>query len=343
MTRFNFGEKITINRDSIASQKNAGALLFAVLLIICSVATGCSSEKPQPAAVNPQPVNQSPAPVAMSALSTPVPEAAKPAAKKVVHKRPPTMTYADKTYGVSFDYPRKYAIETGDAAQELVSTSPLPMNFVQPGGTALAAVELPETSFPSTDFSSAFFDVSVNKGLTAELCEQFSVPAPKAAETSTSGPQLSKLMVGDMELYGTETVTGDGPRQSDAKYFHIFQNGSCYEFALNVTTNASELEAGMKHVDRDKVFDRLAKILATVKISEAAAPEVTASVGTTASVPVTSDKPTTAAAGSDSGTAEGAKASDVSKTSGTPSATPTATQTNPPVQAAPAPTEASPQ
>jgi hypothetical protein len=37
----------------------------------------------------------------------------------------------------------------------------------------------------------------------------------------------------------------------------------------------------MKHVDRDKVFDRLAKILATVKISPLAAAEVTAAAPTT--------------------------------------------------------------
>ena len=271
MTRFNLANNFASTRNSIAENKSASALLFAALLIVCSIAVGCSSEKPQPVTVNQTPVTPSPAPLAMSTPPA-VPEPAKSASKKVVHKRPSTVTYADKTYGVSFDYPRKYAIETGNAASELVATSPLPMNFVQAGGTALAAVELPETSFPSTDFSSAFFNVSVNKSLTQDQCGAFSVPQPKPTEQSAS-----KLMVGDMELYGTEAVAGDGPRQSDSKYFHIFQNGACYEFALNVTTNASEIEAGMKHVDRDKVFDRLARILATVKINPVASPEVNAS------------------------------------------------------------------
>jgi hypothetical protein len=82
-------------------------------------------------------------------------------------------------------------------------------------------------------------------------------------------------MLGDLELRGTEAVTGEGTRQSDSKYFHVFQNGSCYEFALNVTTVASE-EGIIKHVDRDKVFNRLEQILDTVKINPVAAPEVTA-------------------------------------------------------------------
>jgi hypothetical protein len=280
--------------------------------------------------------------------------------KKVVHKKPATVNYTDKTYGVTFEYPRRYAIETGDAATDLLTSSPLPMNFVQPGGVALAAVELPETSFANTDFSSAFFNVSVHKTLTADQCTEFAVPQPKVvvatastevtsaqsapSDTSTSQttstqtaqtqtttlteaqstsaqptpatvapapsstsaspevvsapmtsqpqstqsqstqsqpePHGSKLMLGDLELRGTEAVAGEGSRQSDSKYFHVFQNGSCYEFALNVTTVASD-QGITKHVDRDKVFNRLEQILSTVKINEVkpnpvAAPEVTA-------------------------------------------------------------------
>jgi hypothetical protein len=144
--------------------------------------------------------------------------------------------------------------------------------------------------------------VSVHKSLTADQCAEFAVPQPKVSESSsaqaapavaanpTAGSEVpdaakmsngnSKLMLGDLELRATEAVTGEGTRQSDSKYFHVFQNGSCYEFALNVTTDASE-EGLVKHVDRDKVFTRLEQILATVKIdavkiNPVAAPEVSA-------------------------------------------------------------------
>jgi hypothetical protein len=195
------------------------------------------------------------------------------------------------------------------------------LNFVQTGGTALAAVELPETLFPNTDYSSAFFDVSVNQALTPEQCGEFSVPASKptaesapatdasaqSAAVSAASPASSaatalaatsslelpgtKLMLGDMELHRTEAVSGEGTRQSDVKYFHTFQNGACYEFALNVTTVAREQD-GRKHVDRDKVFDRLEKIMATVKINPVAvasapAAETTASMPTTPATPET--------------------------------------------------------
>ncbi len=295
--------------------KNASTMVFAALLIICSVTVGCSSDKPKPVSSNIQiPVTQP----QMQPMPAPVAQAEnKPAPKKpVVHKKPATVNYTDKTYGVTFAYPRRYAIETGDAASELIQTNPVPMNFVQPGGVALAAVELPETGFINTDFSSAFFNVSVHKTLTADQCTEFvvpqskpvatpetaaapaevaktdvakldSAPAPKSdapaiattdqpkSSTSVSEPSSnSKLMLGDMELRATEAVTGEGTRQSDSKYFHVYQNGACYEFALNVTTDVSA-EGLVKHVDRDKVFNRLEQILSTVKINPIT-PEVTA-------------------------------------------------------------------
>src|ERR1700735_957621 len=315
MTRINAFRSIAETRSSVAWGKHASALIFAAVLIVSSVTIGCSSDKPKPISTNQQiPVTQLPSQFS-SAPAPALPAENKPAPKKVVHKKPATINYADKTYGVSFEYPRRYAIETGDAATELLASNPIAMNFIQPGGVALAAVELPETGFANTDFSSAFFNVSVHKTLTADQCSEFAVPQPKIAmrvpstdsastasatpatvpvstpETTTPSPDSqpasnSKLMVGDLELRSTEAVSGEGTRQSDSKYFHLFQNGACYEFALNLTTVASE-DGVMKHVDRDKVFGRLEQILATVKINPIAAPEVTAEAPAPTPAPVT--------------------------------------------------------
>jgi hypothetical protein len=365
--------KISESRKSITWGKNSGALLFGALLIVCSLTVGCTKDQAKPVSSNNQiPVTQNPTPNTVLSSNTPGPLAqpAKPAPKKIVKKRPATVTYADQTYGVTFEYPRKYGLETGNAATELVASSPLPMNFVMPGGVALAAVELPETAFADTDLSAAYFNVSVNKDVTAEQCREFAVPMPKGvasseatqtaaqpvsesvskpvstepvstqatptqsapaqglaeqvapasttAATTTSAPvtsapatstavastpaisnpstsaaatSTSKLMLGDLELQSAEAVAGEGNRQSDTKYFHIFQNGGCYEFALNVTTMAHETEGAMKHVDRDKVFNRLAAIMATVKINPIAAPEVTASAPAAPATPATPATP----------------------------------------------------
>src|SRR5437660_169454 len=257
-------------------EKTASTLVFAALLIVCSIAVGCSSDKPQPASSNNQPAMTSPTPPAVTAPASPAPAlqaAAKPVHKKIVRKVAATVTYADKTSGVSFEYPRKYSLKTGDAADKLVSSDPVPMDFVQPGGVALAAVAVPESAYPKSDLGSAFFNVSMNKALTAEQCSQFSapqvsstVPADTAAPTT---PRLSKLMIGDMELQGTETLASQGTREEASRYYHVLENGACYELALKVTTSNIENQGGATHVDLGEVFKRLEKILAPAKIGPA--------------------------------------------------------------------------
>jgi hypothetical protein len=296
MARINFSSvsKIASTRDLVAwdksnFEKNTSTLVFAALLIVCSLAVGCSSDKPKPVSSTSQSSTAQAPPPATSPTSAPaapaLQAAAKPVHKKVVRKVPATVMYADKTSGVSFQYPRKYALKTGDAASEFLSSGFVAMDFVQPGGVAVAAVALPESAYPRSDLTSAFFNVSVNKSLTAEQCGKFSEakPATPADAAAQGTVQPSKLMIGDMELQSSETLASQGTREEASKYYHVFENGTCYEFALKVATTAPGTEGGAKQVNRDEVFQRLEKILATVRISPA--PEVTASAP--AAVPAT--------------------------------------------------------
>lgn len=270
------------NSDKFSFEKTGGAVVFAALLLICSIAVGCSSDKPKTESTLSQSTNQPMPPVVTTPVTPVVSAAVKPVHKKVVRKAPATVTYADKTTGVSFQYPRKYTLKTGDDADELVSSDPVPMNFAQPGGVALALVALPDSVFPKSDLAWAFFNVSMNKVVTEDQCGQFSEAKPAApveATTSTSSsdsektvqpaadkPATGKLMIGDLELQSTETVASQGMNQEAAKYYHVFENGACYEFALKVATSGTATE-GSKPVDREEVFGRLEKILATVKIN----------------------------------------------------------------------------
>ena len=115
-----------INGGKTNFDKNTSTLVFAALLIVCSLAVGCSGEKPKPESSTNQPAMTQPTqPIATSPATAPatpaLQAAAKPVHKKVVRKVPATVTYADKTSGVSFQYPRNYALKPGDAADELVS------------------------------------------------------------------------------------------------------------------------------------------------------------------------------------------------------------------------------
>jgi hypothetical protein len=65
-----------------------------------------------------------------------------------------------------------------------------------------------------------------------------------------------------------------GPmKPADARYYHVYQNGACYEFTLGMQT-AEEAKEGVKPIDRELVFQQLEKILASVKIKPEAVPTV---------------------------------------------------------------------
>jgi hypothetical protein len=295
--------------DSVAWGKinlgtTASPLVFAAILIVCSFAVGCSSEKPKTeSSITPPvtaPITQPPA----TAPSTPAPleATAKPVHKKHVRRIPPTVTYADAISGVSFQYPRKFTLKSGDSVNELVASNAISMNFVQPGGVAVAAVKVPEGVYPKSDLASAMFDVSVNKSLTGEQCAEFPVAQkPQAAENSPQAQAdapapASKLMIGDLELQSNETTASGEASEQTTKYYHVFENGACYEFALEVATTKGETEEGTKPVDRKEVFTRLERILATVKIIPAPTAPVTAeSTSPAPAAPATTDSATPAA------------------------------------------------
>ncbi len=220
MTRINLVRSAVSHstQDSLAWGKlnlgtTASPLVFAAILIVCSLAVGCTSEKPK-TVTSTQPITQ-PTPPAAVPVSAPAPVAQaepKPMHKKVVRRAPVTVTYADKTTGLSFQYPRKFSLKTGDSADKLVSSDPVPMNFVQPGGVALAAVMIPEGAYPKSDLAAAFFDVTMNKSLTAEQCGEFSIskPTPVVAVDPSAQPA---------------TQPADSPKPSDLRIqsaFHPF-------------------------------------------------------------------------------------------------------------------------
>jgi hypothetical protein len=183
-----------------------------------------------------------------------------PVVKKRVRRVASTVSYLNSDYGVSFRYPRKDELLSGEAVQANEdSVSPVHMNFSEPGGEALASVQLPAGSYTGTDFQSAMFNVSVNNNLTVDKCAQFASSTKELSEGGTVS--TSEAKVGAMHLEGT-TDTGLG----DSKYYHVFSNGTCYEFELALATTTKEASADLKPVNHEEVFGKLDKILSSVTI-----------------------------------------------------------------------------
>ncbi|HEX3155682.1 MAG TPA: hypothetical protein VHV32_13715 [Candidatus Angelobacter sp.] len=210
--------------------------------------------------------------------------------KKKAVKRASTATYKNSTYGISFRYPKTYTMLTPDAdTKDSAWPDPVAMNFADPGGEILTTLVLPGTR------ASSYFKTSVNKGLTAEQCSKFaSVPEPAeaAVDPAVDGTQASinppidadddsivpvKTNLLGVEFAKAESVTD----QSEARYYHHFENGACYEFALGV----EDAPGTTKPVDHLQVFDKLERIMTTVKIKSEPVPVVASSEPATPTVP----------------------------------------------------------
>jgi hypothetical protein len=210
--------------------------------------------------------------------------------KKKAVKRASTATYKNSTYGISFRYPKTYTMLTPDAdTKDSAWPDPVAMNFAEPGGETLTTLVLPGTR------ASSYFKTSVNKGLTAEQCSKFAtVPEPTEAAVNPpvdgtevpSNPPVDadddsivpvKTNVLGVQFAKAESVTD----QSEARYYHHFENGACYEFALGV----EDAPGTTKPVDHLQVFDKLERIMTTVKVKSETVPLVATSETTTPTAP----------------------------------------------------------
>jgi hypothetical protein len=243
----------------------AGFAILGLLLVV----SACSKQGPKPALVGvSSPASSSATPAAATVPVTTATAAASPApTKKTPKKRPANVIYSDANSGVSFLYPRKFTLASGDKAQSqlaAVSMNDLPMNFVQPGGVAVATVALPGSLYPGTDFASAFFNVNVNRSVSEQECAHFAFVDSRNADGEPVDAEKVKIGSTDMEM--TSDFSASALKQAETQYYHSYENGACYEYVLGLGTAGYGTKDRVEPVNRDEVFAKLEKILASVKI-----------------------------------------------------------------------------
>jgi len=246
----------------------AGFAILAVVLIVCA----CSKHSQKSELVTL--AGPAPTPPPVPALTAPQTQVLQMAAnappevpaltRKAARKRSANVAYSDPSSGVSFVYPRKFPLTTGDKAQPQLDGEAVPMNFTEPGGTTVATVGLPKTLYPGTDFASAFFTVNVNRSLSEEQCAHFAFVDTSNADGEPIDAEKVKVGAADMEM--TSEFAGSATKQAEAQYYHNYESGTCYEYILGLGTAGYGISEGVEPVNRDAVFARLEKILATAKI-----------------------------------------------------------------------------
>ena len=270
-------EVARIGKDASSAWTRAdkiGALACLVLLGVLLVVSACSREESKRAIAG----FKASAPVATASvkpaempgtgtMATTEPVAAPAVQKKAHTSLAANVKYSDANSGVSFTYPRKSALVSGDKADSAVGDiTRLPMNFVGDGGTAVATVALPKKQYEGTDLSTALFRVNMNRDISIEQCTHFAFIDTSDADGEPIDAESVKIGTSDMKM--TSEFEGSATRQIETRYYHNYENGACYEYVLGLST-AGFGQEGVHAVDRDEVFGKLEKILATVKIRAA--------------------------------------------------------------------------
>lgn len=259
----------------IGGAATAAATAVLALMVVLDF-NGCSKANKN-AQANPASQNVSGSNTASPAVATsqPVEQLEKKVEvvieKKKAIKRASTATYKNSTYGISFRYPKTYTMLTPEKDnKDSAWPDPVAMNFTESGGETLITLVLPGTR------TSSYFKTSVNKGVTAEQCSKFaSVPEPTEASTNpTVDADDDSIVPVKTNVLGVEFAkTENFTDQTEARYYHHFENGTCYEFALGV----EDAPGTTKPVDHLQVFDKLERIMTTVKIKSDPVPVVATS------------------------------------------------------------------
>ena len=253
-------------------QKMAMIASFVILGLLLAV-SACSKQSSKPATSSTTDLPGSSAKPATNSTSegSSAQATAKTKVKKAAKKRPADVIYSDANSGVSFVYPRKFVLASGDKAQS-GEMEAVPMNFVRPGGVPIATVALPGTLYPGTDFAAGFFSVNVNRSLSEQECPHFAFVDTSDADGEPI--DAAKVKVGPAngspngpkEMEMTSEFEGNATRQLETQYYHDYENGACYEYVLGLGTAGYGAKEGVESVNRDEVFARLKKILSTVTV-----------------------------------------------------------------------------
>jgi hypothetical protein len=139
----------------------------------------------------------------------------------------------------------------------------------------VATIEMP------SDSATSFFSVSANPGVTSAECEQFATPTPADIAGNSPVDESDGSLPSKTSIHGVEfTKVENASEEEDVKYYHHFEPrvdgtvGTCYEFAMGV----EQEHVSSKTLDYPQLFDKLERVMATVKIKSQETPTVTATV-----------------------------------------------------------------
>jgi len=162
-----------------------------------------------------------------------------------VSKHPPRDSafalYHNPAYGVSFRYPRNYALdsldEDADAESSTLKTQQQ-LDAEQPGALLLATIEIPADAYPNTTFVEGHLQFAVNPQSTAESCRALVAP-PDSDWPGATDQTIIQGIPFHWRDRGVITPDAIVARRDYAG----FSAGACYEFFLEVAATPPATQA----------------------------------------------------------------------------------------------------
>jgi hypothetical protein len=200
---------------------------------------------------------------------------AQPAQPGAASKHPPRDSvfalYHNPTYGVSFRFPRNYAIEEQlEPDDSSPDDSPLvrkqqELAVDQPGSTLVVSVVVPDDAYPNTTFSEGFLQLAINAGVSQPACRSL-------AASSDGHSRTGKTIVDGIPFYWREHDSAGSGTARTLRDYAGFSSGACYEFFLEVASTANAAnDAPSSRPDEMTAHRPLEKIVSSLQIRPAPA------------------------------------------------------------------------
>jgi hypothetical protein len=241
----------------------------ALLLLVVTGAglAGCSSKAALPIKTGPEPRPAQAAPARQ-------PErAAKAAARESA-----LSTYSNPEHGVSFRYPRNFALLDSDTADEADAAevesdleagtlepnsgirSQDELQREEPGAWLVATLIVPEDAYPNTAFAGGSMQFAVNRYQTAGSCR-----ANLLARLGDSNGRSGSATAQNVEFAWIDNDEGDASTEFFERDYAGFGNGTCYEFFLRVGVGAADDLNGTRAPDEKKILGHMEKVVSSLQ------------------------------------------------------------------------------
>jgi hypothetical protein len=183
---------------------------------------------------------------------------AKPAPRELAFS-----TYSNPEYGVSFHYPRNFALEEGTAEERAGIRTQEELESEEPGGALVATVVVPDDSYPNTAFAGGSLQFAVNRYLTAGSCR-----ASLLSRLGDSNGRNGSATIQGVDFAWADHDAGDGSTEFFERDYAGFTNGTCYEFFLRVGVAADT--DGERLPDEKKILGHMEKIVSSLQFESQA-------------------------------------------------------------------------